>query len=176
MILVVCTGNICRSPMAQALLEHHLRERDLGIPVSSAGILGWNEGPAVDEAVSALAERGITLNGHVSRRIDGDLIRSAELVLTMTSDHADAVRLRAPEVPERVFVLGEFVRLAERVGSRGDAPLPDWVRRVDAERPAQRRRASPGDEIPDPLGEPAEVYRVLAVRLEETTRRIASLL
>lgn len=175
MILVVCTGNICRSPMAQALLERHLRERGLGIPVSSAGILGWNEGPAVDEAVAALAERGVELNGHVSRRIDGDLIREADLVLTMTSDHADAVRLRAPEVPERVFVLGEFVRLAERAGARGEQALPDWVRRVDAERPAERRRASPGDEIPDPLGEPAEVYRTLAVRLDEATRRIAAL-
>jgi len=175
-ILVVCTGNICRSPMAQALLEHHLRERGLGIAVSSAGILGWNEGPAVDEAVSALAERGITLNGHTSRRIDGDLIRDAELVLTMTSDHADAVRLRAPDVPERVFVLGEFVRLAEHVGSRGEASLSDWVLRVDGERPAERRRAAPKDEIPDPLGEPAEVYRVLAARLDETARRIALLL
>ncbi len=176
MILVVCTGNICRSPMAQALLEHHLRERGLGISVSSAGILGWNEGPAVDEAVAALADRGIQLDGHVSRRIDAEQIRAADLVLTMTSDHAEAVRLRAPDVPERVFVLGEFLRLAERVGPRDDAPLPEWVRRVDAERPAQRRRASPGDEIPDPLGEPAEVYRILAVRLDETTRRIATLL
>jgi protein-tyrosine phosphatase len=91
-ILVVCTGNICRSPMTQALLQRHLRERGLDIPVSSAGILGWNEGPAVDEAVAALADRGIELNGHVSRRIDGDLIRDADLVLTMTSDHAEAVR------------------------------------------------------------------------------------
>src|SRR5213080_2265689 len=107
--------------MAQALLEHHLRERGLGIPVFSAGILGWNEGPAVDEAVTALAEQGITLDGHVSRRIDAELIRNAELVLTMTADHADAVRLRAPDVPQRVFVLGEFIRLAERVGARGEA-------------------------------------------------------
>jgi protein-tyrosine phosphatase len=175
-ILVVCTGNICRSPMTQALLERHLRERGLDIPVSSAGILGWNEGPAVDEAVAALAERGIELNGHVSRRIDGDLIREAELVLTMTSDHAEAVRLRAPDVPERVFVLGEFVRLAESVGSRGEQMLADWVRQVDAQRPAARRRAAPKDEIPDPLGEPAEVYRILAVRLDEAARRIAALL
>jgi hypothetical protein len=47
---------------------------------------------------------------------------------------------------------------------------------VDAARPADRRRAAPGDEIPDPLGEPSEVYRILAVRLDEATRRIAALL
>jgi hypothetical protein len=73
-------------------------------------------------------------------------------------------------------VLGEFVRLAESVGLRGEQMLADWVRQVDAQRPADRRRAAPKDEIPDPLGEPAEVYRILAVRLDEAARRIAALL
>ena len=94
----------------------------------------------------------------------------------MTNDHADAVRLREPDSAGRVFVLGEFLRLAEQEGARGRAPLCDWVAAVDARRPAHRRRARPQDELADPLGEPIEVYRALAAALDEATRRIATLL
>ena len=62
--------------MAQALLSRHLRERGLDIPVESAGTLGWNSGGPVEEAVTALAERGVPLDGHVSRRVDAAMVRT----------------------------------------------------------------------------------------------------
>jgi protein-tyrosine phosphatase len=174
-ILVVCTGNVCRSPMAEALLRHHLQAAELALPVSSAGTLGWNSAGPTDHTLAALSERGVTLEGHVSRRITADLIASSALILTMTNDHAEAVRNHHPEASARTFVLGQLVRLGERRGPRGETPLGEWVADVDALR-EPRRRSLPRDEIADPLGEPLPAYQALAAALDVLTARLARLL
>ena len=178
-MVFVCTGNVCRSPMGEALLRHHLRAYDIELPVSSAGILGWNSAGATDHTLTALAERGVLLDGHVSRKIDPGMIVAAGLVITMTNDHADAVRLRRPDAAGRTFVFGQLLRLAERhvdeSGPDAALPLAEWLPAVDARRDA-RRRALPRDEIRDPLGEPLAAYRELAAQLDDLTSRLARLL
>jgi protein-tyrosine phosphatase len=155
-ILVVCTGNVCRSPMAEALLRHHLE--------------------AADHTLTALAERGVVLEGHVSRRMNAGLIAPASLVLAMTNDHADAVHNHHPEAAPRTFVLGQLVRLGERVGPRAERSLGEWVAAVDGLRDPRRRRALPADEIRDPLGEPLAAYQELATLLDDLTARLARLI
>src|SRR5690606_11342367 len=90
-ILVICTGNTCRSPMAEALLRHHLRAAGHDITVASAGTLGWNGRPATPHAVEVLAERGVSLAGHISRKLTRDLLDASDLVVAMTRTHAWAV-------------------------------------------------------------------------------------
>ena len=117
--------------MAEALLRHHLEAADFTVPVSSAGTIGWNSSGPTDHTLTALAERGVVLEGHVSRRINADLIAPAWLVLAMTNDHADAVSNHFPDAAPRTFVLGQLIRLGERVGPaesvRCRSGSPPWT-------------------------------------------------
>ncbi len=175
-MLMVCSGNTCRSPMAMALLGHHLAERGVEARVHSAGTLGWG-GPATANSVAVMAERGLDLSGHESRRIDAGLVVGADLVLGMTRDHVTGVLIHDPTAVDRTFVIGEVVRLGTQVGARrvGQAAR-HWTDAVAAGRPGGRRSGRVGDEIADPVGEPLDVYRRTADRLDELTSVLAALL
>jgi protein-tyrosine phosphatase len=104
-VLVLCHGNICRSPFAQAWLVR--RRPDLA--VASAG-LAAGEGAPADPAASRVALGfGVDLSGHRSRPVDRAALARADLVLVMEAAHAAAVRERAPEAAARTFVLGDFL-------------------------------------------------------------------
>jgi protein-tyrosine phosphatase len=160
--------------MAEALLRHHLALFELPAVVASAGTLGWNSAGPTDHTLTALSERGVELEGHISRRMNAELLSPATLVIAMTNDHMDAVRNHHAESAHRTFVLGQLVRLGEKYGPRGTESLDDWVAGVAQLR--TRRRALPNEEIRDPLGEPLEAYQLLAAQLDDLTARLARLL
>ncbi len=161
--------------MAEALLRHHLAAVGLPAVVASAGTLGWNSSGPTDHTLAALSERGVELEGHISRRMNAGILAPAVLVIAMTNDHMDAVRNHHDESAGRTFVLGQLVRLGEKHGPRGAESISDWLVAVDRLR-AARRRALPGDEIRDPLGEPLDAYQALAAQLDDLTARLARLL
>src|SRR5437762_13843299 len=105
-ILLVCTGNICRSPLAASLLERALRERGLEVNVTSAGTGAWDGAPASEGAYLVGLERGLDLSGHRARLLTRELVENAHLILTMARHH----RARVDELggEGRVFVLGEY--------------------------------------------------------------------
>jgi protein-tyrosine-phosphatase len=109
-IIIVCTGNTCRSPMAEMLLrskikENHLEQRIL---VSSAGIAVWNEGDASTGAQEAMKLRGFDVKSHRSHQLLPSDIMAADLLLTMTVSHKAAVLDIVPEAQSKVYTLGEF--------------------------------------------------------------------
>jgi protein-tyrosine phosphatase len=161
--------------MAEALLRHHLAAVGLPAVVASAGTLGWNSAGPTDHTLTALSERGVELEGHISRRMNAGLLAPATLVIAMTNDHMDAVLNHHRESAGRTFVLGQLVRLGERHGPRGRQSIAEWLQGVDQLR-SQRRRALPADEIRDPLGEPLDAYQALASQLDDLTARLARLL
>ncbi|WP_242360379.1 low molecular weight protein-tyrosine-phosphatase [Anaeromyxobacter sp. SG17] len=106
-VLIVCVGNICRSPMAEALLRARFAARGRG-RVESAG-LGALEGRGADPiAVALLAERGIDLTPHRARQLTPEMLAAADLVLVMESGHQRQIEAMAPSVRGRVHRIGKF--------------------------------------------------------------------
>ncbi|MGY1601014.1 arsenate reductase/protein-tyrosine-phosphatase family protein [Geodermatophilus sp. SYSU D00815] len=157
-VLVVCEGNVCRSPAAEVLLRSGLGE-GTGIEVASAG-LGARVGEPVDEPVRRLLQaRGLTADGR-ARQLTPDLVRAADVVLAMTAAQRAAVVSRVPAAVRRVFVLRELAALARLAG-----PLegPDPAGRLAAVvASAGRLRALRGpatdDDVPDPYRRGAEAH------------------
>jgi len=106
-VLVVCVGNICRSPMAEALLRARLGRRPR-FDVSSAGVSALVGRPADDLAVTLMAERGIDISAHRARQVTPQLVSESDLVLVMEAGHERAVLQIAPQARGKVHRIGKF--------------------------------------------------------------------
>jgi protein-tyrosine phosphatase len=132
-VLLVCSGNTCRSPLAAVMLTARLAEEsDLGtITVSSAGTSAWDGSPASEGSYLVALERGLDLSTHRARMLTTNQVQQADLILTMTAAHAS-----------RVADLGGATKVAtmsEFAGQDGT-----------------------GQDVPDPFGADVESYRATA--------------
>ena len=178
-ILVVCTGNVCRSPIAEGMLRAGLAGRlgDRATAVTSAGTAGWEGSAAMPESVAAAAERGVDISHHVARRLLSGHVREADLVLGMAGEHREDIVTSVPDAASRTFTLKELVRLLEALPPSPEASTPDArlaarVAEADGLRTSGFRGNEHDEDVVDPLGLPAESYRAIAWELEGWCERL----
>lgn len=168
-ILVVCTGNICRSPMAEGFLRAALEERlgDAAPVVTSAGTAGWDGSGAMDESIRAAWERGVDIGPHLARRLLPEMVEDADLVVCMAADHREAIAGAWPAAAAKTFTIKELIRTLEASSPTGR--LADRV----AAAAAARNGSSRDEDVRDPLGDPIEGYREVAEELFDLSGRLA---
>ncbi len=126
MILMVCTGNTCRSPLAEALARQMLARRlncgvdeveDRGVIVVSAGVAAVQGGRASAHAMQTAAEMGVDLSRHETQLLSSSLVRQADVIYAMTQAHRETILAQWPEAAERTCLLSpEGVEIADPVG------------------------------------------------------------
>lgn len=180
-VLVVCTGNICRSPAAEVLLAHALGP---GVCVRSAGTQAVVGAPVEPAMAALLAADGLDAGGFRARQLHRDQIEEAHVILAMTREHRSRVVSEAPGALRRTFTLRELVRLAGSTDIAGATPLAGSTpgARLQELTPlalrARPRLRVPveEDDVQDPYGRSAAVYASSYATIREACRRLADVL
>lgn len=107
-ILVICIGNICRSPMAEGLLKQTLAQSAIDCHVSSAGLNALVGHKADPMACQLMMQKGIDISGHRACQLNSEMIRKADLILVMEAFQKDAIEKNEPSTRGKVFRLGEW--------------------------------------------------------------------
>lgn len=176
-ILFVCTGNTCRSPMAEGLLRRLAKESGINLEVRSAGVAALERFPVAENALLVLQEKGIE-EDMSSTLLSADWAEWAELILTMTVHHKQEVIQRFPQTADKTFTLKEYAE---------DDPehlalIKNWEQRyadfqikqvlsqpiTEEEKSEflQLGQKMPDYNIADPFGGPLETYRDCAEEIE----------
>jgi protein-tyrosine phosphatase len=179
-ILLVCTGNICRSPMAEGFLRATLQRRfgSRAPAVASAGTIALESAPVLEETRRAAAERGVDVSGHRAHRLRRADLEAADLVIGMAREHRDDLLRLFDRQAACVFTLKELVGLLERL-PESNRPVDDphrWLRtRVTAADRLRRTGSGPivdGD-VADPMGMSLRAFRAVAAEIDEWCSRLA---
>lgn len=170
---MVCTGNLCRSPMAAALLRHEVAQRGCdGIDVVSAGTWAGDGYSPTGEAISVLDAKGIDLSSHRSQAVNERLIADADLIVAMTSVHIREILELVPDAAEKIVLLKE-VREIKVVDPGPGADKSERLRALlSGVRPDYRRAY----DVDDPIGLGMPAYHRCVRELDEGVTALVDLL
>lgn len=178
-VVFVCTGNICRSPMAEQMLIEKAAKAKLPISVSSAGVMAMTGDPMTKESAEAMKLRGFTPTKHVSQDLTPKILEEADLVLTATLDHRSELARMLPKASKYSFTIDEFARLTsflmadpefqEEFKKKPRETREQYLKRATQEAVLLRgmvpTNLDPKDVV-DPYGESVEVYNQVAEHID----------
>lgn len=188
-ILTVCTGNICRSPLAKQLLELELPGADI-ICVDSAGVQAMVDSPMPEQSLEIARKQGVkTPEEHRAKQITQELINQSDLILAMDRGHRKSIVQLSPRATRKVFTVVDLARLIEattdadlqeELNLAGDSVIDRLHATVEAARLSRSELNpldNPADEdIVDPYGKSQSIYEASASQLIPAIRLIASYL
>jgi len=128
-ILFVCSANMCRSPMAEALFRNLLQQRvmDGDWDIASAGVWAYDGSRASEGAIKALRLKGIDLSGHRARGISLAMMHDSDLILVMESNHKEALQAAFPKHSKKVYLLSEMVGMKHDILDPIGGTLADYT-------------------------------------------------
>jgi protein-tyrosine phosphatase len=176
-VLIVCSANHCRSPLAEFLLREALPGSGLGWSIASAGTHAYEGLPMHELAAELLAARGIASDWWSSQRLTGSLVAGADLVLTAELSHRREVVTLEPRALGKTFTLLQFARLSEQVepvaSLSGHPQGPELLARATAARSELQPSPPELAEIADPMGRGARAFQVCADTITRAINEIA---
>lgn len=176
-ILFVCTGNTCRSPMAEGLFRKLAEREGLSCEVRSAGVSAWDGSPISKHSADILQGRGV-LDRISSSAVTGQTVSWADLILTMTTGHKETLIRRYPEAVDKVYTLKEFAEddpsVAEAIVERQRLHSELQIKRALGEKISEEELRQvrqldfemPGFDIVDPYGGDRAMYEKSAAEIE----------
>jgi protein-tyrosine phosphatase len=179
-VIFICTGNICRSPLAEKLLRRRLDERPNNqVRVSSAGLGAVLGAPMQPEPAAIAKSLGAGVE-HVARQISSHMVRSSTIALTMTRDQRSEVVQEFPFALKRTFTLLEFTRITRELPA--SVPGPDASGRslfdavMDAAQYRSMIKLSSADDIEDPYRRSAETHERVGRQIQSAVDELAEFL
>lgn len=171
-VLVVCTGNLCRSPLAAALLARDLDRAGIAAAVESVGLAAPMGRPTDRKLRRVAAELDVDVGEHLSAPITREHLRWAELILTMTGEQTAQVRTLDPQTEQRSVTLRAAAWRA-RLLARQDVTFGDWVGLLTSDVPAaERAKHDAAYDIADPIGGPLRAYRAMGDEVRHLVRTL----
>ncbi|TKJ16565.1 protein-tyrosine-phosphatase [Candidatus Woesearchaeota archaeon B3_Woes] len=153
-ILFICTGNTCRSAMAEGIFKKMLKERtedDTRFNIISAGIFALQGMRPTSEAIKVMVEQGVDISRQIATQVQEDLVKKADIILVMSNTHKDYIRTKFTFAQDKIYLIKEFAQIGEFKSIQ---------------------KTNENYEIVDPLGRPIEFYRIVARELKENLEKI----
>lgn len=182
-VLFVCTGNTCRSPMAECIFRQMAASAGLDVEVRSAGVSAMNNMPVSDYTERILREKGIQAK-LTSNSLTEETIKKADLILTMTMNHKRHLIENFPEVIDKAFTLKEYTEddptVLERIGEREKLiselhmkqALGQQISEEERMKLFEMERNMPDYDVQDPIGGSMTDYQQCAAEIEESLQRL----